>query len=138
MNELRWRQRLENFESAFLLLRGGLRDKPLAELSDLEKEGVIQRFEYTFELAWKTLRDYLEFSGVKLDLVTPRAAIKAAFAAGVIADGQAWIDMLEQRNIMSHTYNKSNFEKAISSIDGHYLAALEEAFVFLKQKSLEP
>lgn len=70
-------------------------EKDVDEMSDLEKEGVVQRFEYTFELAWKTLKDYLVYSGVVLDQITPRKVIKEAFAAKIIDDGQIWIDMLE-------------------------------------------
>ena len=93
-NDIRWKQRLENFERAFLLLKEAFEKDP-AEMSDLEKEGVIQRFEYTFELAWKTLHDYLVYSGVSFDQITPRSIIKQAFAAKIIKDGQTWMDMLE-------------------------------------------
>ena len=63
---IRWKQRFENFERAFMLLKEAF-EKGIAEMSDLEKEGVVQRFEYTFELAWKTLKDYLIHSGILFD-----------------------------------------------------------------------
>jgi len=112
-------------------------EKDIAEMSDLEKEGVVQRFEYTFELAWKTLKDYLIYSGIVFDQITPRRVIKDAFAARIIEDGQTWIDMLEQRNLMSHTYDKETFEGVIRNISQRYFAPLEQVFTWLKQKMLE-
>jgi len=114
-SDIRWKQRFENFERAFGLLREAFAQSP-AEMSDLEKEGAIQRFEYTFELAWKTLKDYLIYSGVVFDQITPRSVIKQAFAAKIIQDGQTWIDMLDQRNLMSHTYDDESFRIAFDSI----------------------
>ena len=135
VNEMRWQQRMENFERAFLLLEEALTD--LDELSDLEKEGIVQRFEYTFELAWKTLKDYLEYTGIVLEQLTPRSVIKQAFASKIIADGQAWIDMLEQRNLMAHTYSKKNFETAIKLISESYFEAIAQVFKMLKTQCLE-
>jgi nucleotidyltransferase substrate binding protein (TIGR01987 family) len=130
---IRWQQRFENFERAFRLLQGAFEKDP-AEMSDLEKEGVVQRFEYTFELAWKTLKDYLVYSGVVFDQITPRSVVKQAFAAGIIADGQTWIDMLEQRNLMSHTYDNAIFEMVFRSISERYVVAIQQVFTWLKQR----
>ena len=80
--DIRWQQRFHNFDRAFVLLREALERKPEA-LSMLEKEGVVQRFEYTFELAWKTLKDYLEASGLVISPVTPRQVIKEAFVSSL-------------------------------------------------------
>jgi nucleotidyltransferase substrate binding protein (TIGR01987 family) len=135
-NATRWQQRLENFERAITLLKGAFEKNP-AEMSDLEKEGVVQRFEYTFELAWKTLKDYLVYSGVVFDPITPRSVIKQAFAAKIIKDGQIWINMLEQRNLMSHTYDSASFDAAFSRIHTSYLDALEQVFTWLKKAALE-
>lgn len=135
-NTVRWKQRFENYERAFLLLKEAFEKDP-AEMSDLEKEGVIQRFEYTFELAWKTLKDYLLYSGVVLDQITPRSVIKQAFAAKMIEDGLTWINMLEQRNLMSHTYDSESFETVFSNISGSYLVALEQLYTWLKTRTFE-
>jgi nucleotidyltransferase substrate binding protein (TIGR01987 family) len=135
-NAVRWKQRFENFERAFLLLREAF-EKDIVTMSDLEKEGMIQRFEYTFELAWKTLKDYLVYSGVVFDQITPRSVIKQAFAAKIIEDGQTWIDMLEQRNLMSHTYDKETFDAVVRNISQRYFVALEQVFTWLRQKTLE-
>ena len=133
---IRWKQRLENFDRAFSLFKETFEKKP-DDMSDLEKEGVIQRFEYTFELAWKTLKDYLEYSGVVLDSITPRSVIKYAFAAKIIEDGNVWINMLEQRNLMSHTYDSDIFEQVFNSISENYLEAISQVFTWLREKALE-
>lgn len=121
--DTRWRQRFDNFDRALALLREALAQGPSA-LNQLEKEGVVQRFEYTLELAWKTIKDYLEESGLVLTAVTPRQVIKDAFAARILADGQTWIDMIDHRNLLSHTYDPLNFEQAVEAIHARYLAAL--------------
>jgi len=121
-HDVRWHQRFDNFQRAFALLREALADGPAA-LNQLEKEGVVQRFEYTLELAWKTLKDYLEASGFVLTALTPRQVVKDAFAARILADGQTWIDMIDHRNLLSHTYDPASFKEAVEAIHGRYLDA---------------
>jgi nucleotidyltransferase substrate binding protein (TIGR01987 family) len=121
--DVRWKQRFENFDKTFTLPADALKSGP-AGLSLLEKEGVIQRFEYSFELAWKTLKDYLEAGGLVITPVTPRQVLKEAFAAKVIDDGQVWINMLDHRNLLSHTYDSSTFENAVDAIAERYLDAM--------------
>jgi nucleotidyltransferase substrate binding protein (TIGR01987 family) len=133
--DIRWKQRFQNFDRAFTLLSEALKRGPEA-LNALEKEGVIQRFEYSFELAWKTLRDFLEEGGLVISPVTPRQVIKEAFAAKVLADGQVWIDMLDHRNRLSHTYAASVFEEAVKAIAARYLPAMETLHRDLKGKCL--
>ncbi len=133
--DIRWKQRFQNFDRAFVLLREALERGPAA-LNQLEKEGVIQRFEYTFELAWKTVKDYLEQSGIVFSTVTPRQVLKDAFAAKVVADGQTWIDMLDHRNLLSHTYNCAVFDEAVEAVAARYLPAIAEVHEFLHHESL--
>ena len=90
----------------------------------------MQRFEYTFELAWKTQEDYLEQSGLVITPLTPRQVIKESFCARIIADGQAWIEMLDHRNLLAHTYDLLVFEKAVDAIHAHYLPAMEALHKF--------
>lgn len=123
--DVRWQQRFQNFERALSLLEDALRRGPAA-LNQLEKEGTVQRFEYTLELAWKTLKDYLEESGIVLTSITPRQVIKDAFAAKILVDGQAWVDMIDHRNLLSHTYDPVNFEEAVGAIHGRYLPSLRQ------------
>jgi nucleotidyltransferase substrate binding protein (TIGR01987 family) len=133
--DIRWKQRLTNFERALRLLREAMAEGPEA-LNQLEKEGVIQRFEYCFELAWKTMKDYMEASGVVFDVVMPRQVIKDAFAAKVLNDGATWIAMLDHRNLLSHTYNPVVFEQAVAAIQQRYLPQLEQLHTFLQQEAV--
>lgn len=134
--DIRWKQRFQNFDRAFVLLRDAMEKGP-ATLNQLEKEGVIQRFEYCFEFAWKTAKDYLEEGGLVFATVTPRQVLKDAFAAKVLADGQVWIDMLDHRNLLSHTYNLAGFEKAVDAIHARYLSAFGQLHEYLQQESLK-
>ena len=134
--DIRWQQRFQNFDRRLALLREALANGTSA-LSPLEKEGVIQRFEYTFELAWKTVKDYLEENGLVISPVTPRQVLKDAFAAKVIADGQTWIDMLDHRNLLSHTYDSAIFEKAVDAIAARYLPAMVAAHDFFIRENLK-
>jgi nucleotidyltransferase substrate binding protein (TIGR01987 family) len=134
--DIRWKQRFQNFGRGFVLLREALERKP-ENLSMLEKEGVIQRFEYTFELAWKTLKDYLEDGGLLISPVTPRQVIKEAFAAKIISDGDVWIKMLDNRNLLSHTYDSFVFEQAVEAIAANYLPAMAKLHEFFIKKTAE-
>lgn len=132
--DIRWQQRFQNFDRAFILLQLAIEDKTIDQLSDLEQEGVIQRFEYTYELAWKTMKDYLEENGIVFEEVTPRNVIKEAFAAKIITDGQAWIDMLLHRNLLSHTYDSQVFKKVLESIVSRYFPVINQLHKYLLQK----
>jgi nucleotidyltransferase substrate binding protein (TIGR01987 family) len=134
--DIRWKQRFQNFEKAFTLLHEALEKGP-SMLSLLEKEGVIQRFEYSFELAWKTVKDFLEADGLLITPVTPRQVLKDAFVAKIIVDGQVWIDMLDHRNLLSHTYDSSVFEEAVDAIAARYLHAMDELQKFFAGKGVE-
>src|SRR5277367_165677 len=120
--DIRWKQRFQNFDRAYKLLQQALKEGP-ESLSDLEKEGVIHRFEYSFELAWKTLKDFLEEGGLNMTPVTPRHVIKEAFAAKILTDGQVWIDMLNHRNLLTHIYDEAIFKEAVDAIAARYLPA---------------
>lgn len=133
MTDIRWQQRVESFERALGRLRQATATG-IEQLSQLEKEGLVQRFEFTFELAWKSLKDYLSYEGVVLELTTPRHVIKQAFAAGIIADGQLWIDMLQSRNVMSHQYDEQKFEEFVPQIVRRYLPALETLHQWFRAK----
>jgi nucleotidyltransferase substrate binding protein (TIGR01987 family) len=128
-NETRWKQRFENLTKAFNLLE----EAATAEnLSALESEGLIQRFEYTFELSWKTLKDYLESKGIAVQF--PRDVIKEAFSAGVLADGEAWIEMLEKRNTLAHTYNETQFKESVSAVRDRFYPRIRKLVDRLKEE----
>lgn len=130
----RWLYRFESFSRACSRLREAAENHP-NELSDLEREGLIQRFEYTFELAWKTLKDRLEHDGMRIvPTPTPRYVIRAAYENGMIDDGQAWIDMLTDRNAMSHEYDLEAFEAVAEQVHRRYLELLEELLMLLARE----
>ena len=122
--EIRWKYRFRNFARAFSLLSEALEGE-VDDLNDLEKEGVIQRFEYTFELSWNTLKDRLEYDGVVMQSFTPRNVIRTAVATGLVVDGQTWINMLEDRRNTSHRYDVGLLESVLSNIQNNYLPILE-------------
>jgi len=131
--DLRWLQRLQNFDRAVVLLREPIA-RDVTTLSNLEKEGTIQRFEFAVELAWKTLKDYLEYEGQVIAPVTPRNVIKEAYAARILREGQVWIDMLDHRNLLAHTYDVRTFDAAVLAIRDRYLAAIEELHGWLMER----
>lgn len=135
MNNLgiRWKQRFQNYSKAFGLLSDALKDGA-EKLSLLEKEGALQRFEFTFELAWKLMKDYLEESGIIISPITPKQVIKEAFAAKIVFDGQVWIDMLMSRNLMSRAYDFIAFEAISKDVETKYLVALEQLREFFAEK----
>ena len=133
--EIRWHYRFRNFSRAYSLLSEAL-ENGFEELNQLEKEGVVQRFEYTFELAWNTLKDRLEYDGVVLDLATPRNVIREATASGLISDGQSWIDMLTDHNTMSHQYSFAVFEEVVRNVCGSYLSAFGSLYLRLGEELL--
>jgi len=129
--DIRWKQRFQNFERAYLLLRDAM-DNDISLLSQLEKEGIIQRFEYTFELAWKVLKDKMEDDGLVLKRISPKAIIRQAFQAKYIPDATTWLAMTGDRNLMSHTYDIKKFEEVIASIGSKYLPMLDDWYIELK------
>ena len=133
MNEkaIRWKQRFQNFEKAFLQLESAVVE--LQSLSDLEKEGLVQRFEYTFKLAWKTIKNFLESQNVEAKF--PREAIKKGFQYEIIEDGEIWMDMLEKRNLMAHTYDEEIFNEAIHHISTLYFPEIKKVFEFFKSQN---
>ena len=118
---IRWRQRFENLFKAYSLLSEAAQ---ATDLSRLEQEGLIKRFEYTFELAWKTTKDYLEAKGVSVTY--PRDVLKQAFQSGLVRDGEAWLEMLESRNTMAHTYDEARFTEAVERVRERFFPAIRD------------
>ncbi len=134
--EIRWQYRFQNFSRALSLLNEALEGE-VSDLNDLEKEGVIQRFEYTFELSWNTLKDRLEYDGVLMQSVTPRSVIRTAIATGLVADGQTWMNMLEDRRNTSHRYDAGLLESVLSNIQNNYLPILKTLHGRLSEEMTE-
>ncbi|MEJ0063039.1 MAG: nucleotidyltransferase substrate binding protein [Alphaproteobacteria bacterium] len=135
--QTRWQQRFENFSKALKLLQEPLAGREIDQFTMLEKHGLIKRFDMAFELAWKTMKDYLEYAGIPTEYAAPRPVIKQAFAANIIVNGQTWIDMLEDRNLLSHTYDEHTFTDALHAIKEQYLAPICEFHALLLEKTAE-
>ena len=104
--DIRWRQRLENYSRALSHLKRAVQIK---EADIIVQAAVIQFFEVAFELAWKTIKDYLQEEGFA-DVNSPRATLKKAFETGLISDGQTWLEALQKRNTTVHTYDEKSAE----------------------------
>jgi nucleotidyltransferase substrate binding protein (TIGR01987 family) len=127
--EIRWKQRFANYQKALGQLREFIAQP---ELNKFERQGLIQCFEYTFELAWKVMKDYLEGQGLTVN--SPRSAIQTAFQTQLVKDGHMWIDALEKRNLMAHTYDEQKADEAESLIRTNYLRILHELATELEAK----
>ena len=134
MSDFRWKQRFQNYDKAFTLLKSTFETRTLSDLSDLEQEGVIQRFKHSYELAWKTMKDYLEENGVVIDPLTPRNVIKEAFAAKIMPDGQVWINMSLHRNLLSQTYDTTKCKEVLEALVAHYLHAFEQLHTWFLER----
>ena len=128
--DIRWKQRYQSFDRALALLREPV-DGGIERLSDLEKEGTTQRFKVALELAWKTMKHYLEDGGLVLTPLTPKNVVKEAFASHLVEDGQVWVDMLDHRNLLSHTYDRAEFQRAVEALRDRYLRALTDLHTYL-------
>ena len=100
---------------------------------DSVRDGSIQRFEFCTELAWKTMREYLLDQGYT-EINSPKAVVKQAFAFGIIRDQQAWVDLLNDRNLTSHVYDEATAKAIFERIEGKYLALFDEALVYMKEE----
>lgn len=114
-DDIRWQQRFANFNKALEQLEAAMTLQQERELTPLEKQGVIQCFEYSYELGWQTLRDYLQWQGTT-DLAGSRDTIREGYARGLIRDGDGWMAMLTARNRTSHTYNLAAANAILESI----------------------
>ena len=105
LDDTRWLQRLDSFKRARQQLQSGVDLLLSRKLSELEQQGLIQAFEFTHELAWNVMKDYLRSLGSD-SLIASRDSTRAAFKAALIEDGESWMDMIVSRNLSSHTYNR--------------------------------
>jgi len=120
--DIRWKQRLDNWNRALQQL-----DRFMAyeTLNELEEQGLIQSFEYNHELAWNTQKDFLQDQGY-VDLFGSKNVARKAFEVGLITNGEVWLDMIKSRNLSSHTYNRAVARQIVDAIVNDYYAALTE------------
>lgn len=133
--DVRWVQRFEHFRQALGQLKEAHVLAQSRRLSKLEEQGMIQAFEYTYELAWKVLKDFLESRGVQ-GLYGTRDVTRAAFQRELLGDGNVWMAMIESRNLTSHTYDQTIAQKVLAAIRQDYLGQFES--LEQRMQSLHP
>lgn len=126
----RLHEKYEQFEAAVSRLREALEDYRSTPLSSV-RDGVIQRFEFCAELAWKTMREYLLDQGYT-EINSPKAVIRQAFAYGLIEDADGWVRLMNDRNLTSHVYDEKTAEEIFRRIETVYLALFDAALVSMK------
>lgn len=121
--DIRWIQRFNNFSKAFSQLAEAVELSRQRELTKLEMQGLVQGFEFTHELAWNTLKDFLEeHGGLKKKIYGSKDATREAFKAELIEDGEVWMGMIESRNKTTHTYDEKTILEIVSDITKKYFA----------------
>ena len=123
--DIRWKHRFSSFQKALTQLEKFIEKQ---DLNELEKQGIIQAFEYTYELAWNVLKDYLQYQGFE-EIIGPRDAIEEAFREGLIKNGSTWMQMFKDRNKTSHTYNEQTALEIVDAIRQQYI----KVFTHLKK-----
>lgn len=118
--DIRWQQRFANFEKAVAQLTEFIEK---GELNKFEEQGLVKCFEYTHELAWNVMKDFLTDEGIK-DIFGSKTATKQAFNKGLIDNGEVWMDMIESRNESVHTYNEETADKIVSEIVNNYYSEI--------------
>ena len=117
--DIRWIQRFNNYNKALSQLQEAVELSKTRELSKLEKQGIIQGFEYTHELAWNTLKDFLQSKGNK-DIYGSKDAVRLSFKLELIENGEIWMDMIKSSNQTSHTYNENIANEIVKAVIDKY------------------
>ncbi len=110
--DIRWQQRFSNYRKALAQLKEVVEQE---ELNKFEEQGLVKAFEYTYELAWTTLKDFLEYQGFS-EIIGSRDTFRKAFSEGVVDDGKVWMGMIESRNKTSHTYNEITAREIVDDV----------------------
>jgi nucleotidyltransferase substrate binding protein (TIGR01987 family) len=131
-NDIRWKQRFQNFEKAYLLFDEAMQMDG-EKLSQLEKEGIIQRFEVLIELSWKTLKDYLENEGYDA-VKNAKHVIRVAFQDEIITDAENWMEALKKRNLTSHTYNENILNETMVFLTTVFYPLVRDLYFNLKKE----
>ena len=117
----RFEERQSDYKKALSKLKEALREEP----TEIVIDGILHRYEFTFELAWKTIKDYLEYMGIVNKVGSPRENIQLAYQQGIINDGELWIEMMLSRNSLSHLYDEETSRKIYNDIKNKYIQAFE-------------
>ena len=127
--DIRWKQRFENFRSAYDLLNEIIEEnEDISKLEAIIQEGITKRFEFTLELAWKTLRDKMEFDGLKVAKASPKPVLKFAYQSGYIEDIDIWLEMVDDRNLLAHTYSFKALGEILQRLQAKYHASISALY----------
>ncbi len=127
--DIRWKQRFQNFKKAFIQLEKAVNTP---DLNELERQGLIKAFEFTYELAWTTLKDFLVEKGY-VDLIGSKDTIRQSFQSGLIFDGDIWMEMIKSRNLTAHTYNQDTAESIEDDVVNQYYPLFKELIAKLEE-----
>ncbi len=130
---IQWQQRFQNLERAFISLQESQKELGKDDKNLFVRDSLIQRYEYTIELAWKTLKDYLEEEWFT-DISSPKQAVRQGFKEWLIKDGNLWIKALDDRNKTSHAYDENMAEEVTEDINNKYFSLLRDLYFFFKQQ----
>ncbi len=128
------KNKLENFTNANKRLREAVTAYKNETENKLYRDALIQRFEFTFELAWKTLAEVLRDNGIVPEIIAPKTILKAAYSAGYIDDETNWVNILEDRNSMSHTYDEETANRIADDICNRYAKTIANLLKVLIEK----
>jgi nucleotidyltransferase substrate binding protein (TIGR01987 family) len=127
--DVRWKHRFQNLKKAFIQLEKTVNTP---DLNELERQGLIKAFEFTYELAWTTLKDFLVEKGYT-DLIWSKDTIRQSFQSGLISDGDIWMDMIKSRNLTAHTYNQDTAESIEEDVINQYYPLFKKLIAKLEE-----
>jgi nucleotidyltransferase substrate binding protein (TIGR01987 family) len=132
-NEIRWQQRFQNFENAYYTLSRILKRYESTPDDEVVQMALVQAFEFTFELAWNTMKDYLENEGFD-EVKNSKQTIRTAFQAELIHDAEGWMETVQKRNLASHTYNQVILEETVEYIQSLFFPLVRTLYEELKNR----
>lgn len=132
----RWNEKLDDFGKPLLRLNESIDESKSNPLSSTLKDGVIQRFEFCYEICWKLIKYYLENEGIQ-EAKSPKSTFREAFKIGIIEDGEKWIDMLNDRNLTSHVYDEEVALDIYGKILSTYFKQMNNMHILLKSKVVD-
>ncbi|HDY97468.1 MAG TPA: nucleotidyltransferase [Pseudomonas sabulinigri] len=136
-SDIRWLQRLASYQRALVFLRDAIELANTRPLTELEKQGLIQAFEFVFEMAWNVMKDYFLYQG-NPGITGSRDAIRSAFKQELISDGEGWMEMIKSRNQSAHTYNEAVANAIVDSILSSYHRLFEQFASHMQSLAEQP
>ncbi|GHV75953.1 nucleotidyltransferase [Spirochaetia bacterium] len=132
-NDIRWKQRFQNFENIYNTFCRTLVRYEGSSKDEVVLMALVQTFEFTYELAWNTMKDYLENEGFD-EVANSKQAIRTAFQAELISDAEGWMEAIQKRNLASHTYNQAVLDESVSYITETFFPLVRKLYEDLKQR----